>query len=109
MNTTAQKSSETTEEYFDIFKAQRNTVNAHDGRSGYYEGMFKKAMIKIVDEKNKTKAKVDRDPFLKKYIEEAALTASSEEFLACLFILLADNGRYKGLNIELVNDFTMGQ
>ena len=37
------------------------------------------------------------------------MTASSDEFLACLFILLADNGRYKGLEIELANDFTMGQ
>ena len=37
------------------------------------------------------------------------MNASSEEFLACLFILLADNGRYKGLKIELENDFTMGQ
>ena len=35
--------------------------------------------------------------------------ASSEEFLAYLFILLEDNGRYKGLKIELANDFTMGQ
>ena len=31
MNTTAQKSSETTEEYFDIFEDRRNTVNAHYG------------------------------------------------------------------------------
>ena len=65
-NTTAQKSSETTEDYFDIFKAQRNTVNAHDGRAGYHEGMFKKAMIKIMDESNKTTAEVDGDPVLKK-------------------------------------------
>ena len=37
------------------------------------------------------------------------MTASSEEFLACLFILLADNGRYKGIKAELANDFTVGQ
>ena len=37
------------------------------------------------------------------------MTASSEEFLACLFILLADNGRYKGINIELANDLTTGK
>ena len=37
------------------------------------------------------------------------MTVRSEEFLACLFILLAENGRYKGLKIDLVNDFTMGQ
>ena len=37
------------------------------------------------------------------------MTASSEEFLACLFILLAENSRYKGLRIKLANDFTMGQ
>ena len=51
MNTTAQKSSETTEEYFNIFEARRNTVNAHNGRVGYHEGMFKKTVIKIMDEK----------------------------------------------------------
>ena len=56
MNTTSQKSSETTDEYFEIFEAQRNTVNAHDERAQYHEGMFKKAMIKIMDERNKTTA-----------------------------------------------------
>ena len=30
MNTTNQKSSETTEEYFDIFEAQRNTIKTMD-------------------------------------------------------------------------------
>ena len=71
--------------------------------------MFKKAMIKIMDEKRKTKAEVDRYPVLNKDIEEEVMTARSEEFLAFLFILLADNGRYKGLKIELANNFTMGQ
>ena len=37
MNLTAQKPSETTEEYFNIFEARRNTVNAHDGRAGYHK------------------------------------------------------------------------
>ena len=109
MNTTAQKSSETTGKYFNIFEAQRDTVNTHDRRAEYHEGIFKKAMIKIMDENNKTKAKVDGDPVLKKDIKEEAMTASSEELLTCLFILLADNGRYKGLKIELANDFTIGQ
>ena len=109
MNTTAQNSLETIEEYFDIFEAQRNTVNAHDGQAGYHEGMFKKAMIKIMDKSNKKTARVYRYPVLKKEIEEVAMTASSGQFLACLFILLADNGRYKGLKIELENDFTMRQ
>ena len=71
--------------------------------------MFKKAMIKIMDERNKTTAEVDGDPVLKKEIEEEAMTASSEEFLVCLCILLADNGQYKGLKIDMANDFTMGQ
>ena len=70
--------------------------------------MFKKAMIKIMDEENKKTADVDGDPVLKKETEEAVMTASSEEFLACLFILLVDNGQYKVLKIELANDFTMG-
>ena len=56
INTTTENPSETTEEYLDIFESRRNAVNAHDGRAGYHERMFKKAMIKIMDEKNKMKA-----------------------------------------------------
>ena len=82
MDTTNQKSSETTEEYFDIFEARRNTVNAHDGRARYHEGMSKKAMIQIMDENNKTTAKVEGDHVIKKEIEESVMTARSEEFLA---------------------------
>ena len=37
------------------------------------------------------------------------MTASSEESLVCLFILLAENGWYKGHTIELANDFTTGK
>ena len=37
------------------------------------------------------------------------MTTSSEEFLGCLFILLADNDGYNGLKIELSKNFTMGQ
>ena len=59
-------------------------MNSHNGRSVYHEGMFKKAIIKIMDEKNKTKAELDGDPVLKKEIEEAAMTTIFEEFLACL-------------------------
>ena len=40
--------------------------------------MFKKAIIKILDKKNKTTAEVDRDPVLKKEIKEEVMTASSE-------------------------------
>ena len=43
-------------------------MNTHNGQVGYHEGMFKKAMIKIMDERNNTTAEVDRDPVLKKEI-----------------------------------------
>ena len=69
MNTTAQKSSETIEDYFNIFEARRNTVNDQDRRAGYHKGMFKKAMIKIMDEMNKMTFEVYRDPVLKKKIK----------------------------------------
>ena len=41
-------------------------MNVHDGRAGYHEGMFNKAMIKIMDERNKAIDDVDEDPVLKK-------------------------------------------
>ena len=42
-------------------------------------------------------------------IETEAMASSCEEFLACLFIMMADNGRYKPLKTQLENDFLLGK
>ena len=42
-------------------------------------------------------------------IEAEATQKSSESFLACLFILMADNKRYKPLKDQLDNDYLMGR
>ncbi len=40
-----------------------------------------------------------------KTIAEQALAMAKEEFLACLFICMADNGHYKELKLQLANQF----
>ena len=46
---------------------------------------------------------------LKKNMEYTAMASSFKEYLTCLFLLMADNGRYKPLNTELENNFLLGK
>ena len=108
MNTTAQMSNESTEDYYNIFEAHRNTVNAHKVCAGYHPGMYKKALANMMLKKGKATQDLAEDLSLKTKIREAPATKSTEEFLACLFILLANNSRCKGLKEDLANAYTMG-
>ena len=42
-------------------------------------------------------------------IEEEAMACSCDEFLACIFIMMADDSRYKPLKTQLENDFLLGK
>ena len=46
---------------------------------------------------------------VKDEVEEEAKAKSSEQFLACLFILMADKVKYKPLKVPLNNEFLMGK
>ena len=46
---------------------------------------------------------------LKQKMEDTAMASSCEEYPACLFLMMADDRRYKLLNTELENNFLMGK
>ena len=109
--TTAQKPGESTEVNYKIFIARKDTVNAHGGEVGRHAQLYMLARQQIMD-------KLDMDNIymadhtnlvVKIKIEAEAKAKSSKAFLACLFVLMADNKRYKPLKDQLDNDYLLGR
>ena len=46
---------------------------------------------------------------LKQKMEDTTMASSCEEYLTRLFLLMADDGRYKLITTELENNFLMGK
>ena len=53
--------------------------------------------------------KMSANATLKRKIKAEALKSSSKAFLACLFILMADNAMFKPLKVQLENNYLLGK
>ena len=112
LNTKAQSSSETTEEYYKVFGARKDTVNTLEREAGHHRQIFEDRLAAMLAEKEVVRADFDRDCYNeanKKRIETLAQDKSQEEYLACLFLLMSDDGRFKPLKTQLENDLLLGQ
>ena len=77
--------------------ARKDTVNAHGGEAGRHKQLHQQARQKIMDGLGLDEAFMANANNLavKDEIEEEAKAKSSEQFLACLFILMADKVKCK--------------
>ena len=103
---------ETTDEYYKVFGACKDTVNAHGGEAGHHKQMFEDRMAAMLADKGIMRADFNRDGYEKankKRIDTLARDESQEEHLACLFLLMSDNGRFKLLKTQLENNHLLGQ
>eukprot|EP00957_Ditylum_brightwellii_P055802 4228277-Ditylum_brightwellii.AAC.1 len=86
------------------FQANVDTINAHGGCAGCHPKLINEHVECLVSECGlDNNSNTDN---LKKVISDAERGAC-EEYLACLFILVADGGRYQGLKQALDNQFLM--
>ena len=104
-----------TDEYYKIFTSTVDTINANGGNAGLHPSVFKKYFEPLkergVKETGMELVKLS-EAELKKINEEAttnAKEAAQGEYLACLFLLLADDERYGPLKTQLDNNFLMGK
>ena len=90
--TTAQGKPESIDDYYKVFSARKDTVNAHDRRAGYQKGLCEQNVQVSLDDKG-----IRKDAFIAKTPEEHAdlkkpgRESSCEALLAILFF--ADGGR----------------
>ena len=74
LKTTAQRSNETTDKYYKVFGAWKDTVNAHGGEAGHHKQMFEDRLASMLADKEIARADFDRGGYdkAKKRIETLA-------------------------------------
>ena len=113
-NTTTQRPNESIEAYYKPFCARRDTVNAHGGEAGFHKELYAKAREKVMAERNRGEtfmANAAGDAHVLTAvtaIEKQARKVCCDQFLAALFLKMADDGRYEILKTKLNNDFLFG-
>ena len=104
---------ETDDEYGIMFNAYVESIKAHGGNPWHHPGLAKQHQqrigLKIIrGEPDPNNVPVPRQNEIRKESKEKGDKAADEEFLACQFLLGADNNRYKQLKVELGNRFVFG-
>ena len=103
--TTYMSKSETPASFCCTFQANVDTINTHGGSAGRHPKLFDEHVARLMSERGLDPDSDDVDE-LKKVIRDAE-RQSFDMYLACLFILLADGGRYQGLKQALDNQYLM--
>ena len=94
LNTTFMSKAETPVAFCCTFQANVDTINTHGGYAGRHPKLLDEHAARLMSERGLDDDSNTDD--LKKVIADAERT-SCDEYLACLFILVADGGRYQGL------------
>ena len=105
--TTYMSKSETPAAFCRTFQANLNTINTHRGSDGRPPKLFDEHVARLMSERGLDPDSDDTDGLQKVIID--AECGSCDKYLACLFILVADGGRYQGLKQALNNQYLMDQ
>ena len=87
------------------FQANVNTINTHGGSTGHHSKLFDEHVERLMSERGLDSDNDDTDGLQKVLLD--AERGSCNKYLACLFILVADGGRYQGLKQVLDNQYLM--
>ena len=102
---THMKSDEDPNDFMEIFKTMAETINVHGGQAGLHPRLLSEHKVRILAEQGKVEK--DLNPDEREALARAAMDASCEEYLSCLFIRVSDNTRFKGLKEALDNQFLL--
>ena len=89
------------------------SIKAHGGNPWHHLKLAEKHSARILkemiaEEPRGAAVTDDRYGDLSDAAEEKGMQAADDEFLGCMFILGADNKRYKSLKVALANSFVFG-
>ena len=98
------------DEYAIMFKAYVEALTAHGGTPWHYPALMQKHWDLLLAARMlvETQISADCDVKVAKELEAEARKIADDEFLACLFIRMADSKRYWELNLKLSNTFVFG-
>ena len=106
--TTFQEKGQTCDAFGTLFKAKINTVDAYNGRVGYHPKFYKEHLYALLAKEGIMDiATMDHDK--KSDLVRKATASACVEFLVCMFICVADDNQFKGLNQALDNEHLMNK
>ena len=91
--TSFQSATDSPLEYLQVFRAQIETINTHDGRSGYHPKL-EEQHLKALLEREKVKdipVLIAQDADKAEKLIKKATAAACKEYLACLFLCMSNN------------------
>ena len=101
---------ESLDEYYKFFLAQVDTIDAHGGNAGYHSTIYTAPKEATLQKKGKTREEYDAmDEESREAIQREVIKAAKEAYLACLFILLADDRRYGDVKRALADNYLLGK
>ena len=102
--TTYMSKDETPASFCCTFQANVDTINTHRGSAGRHPKLFDEHVARLMSERG---LDPDGDADKLQQVIEDTERQSCDNYLACLFILVADGGRYQGLKRALDNQYLM--
>ena len=111
--TITQEANQTLDDYYKIFKAQVDTIDAHGGNAGHHPVVFQLHLAALLKKGGKTNddyvAMSTSDQAGRALLQTEALKTSKGAYLACLFLLMADERRFGGVKATLGDNFLLGK
>ena len=111
--TITQEPGQTLDDYYKVVKTQVDMIDAHDGNAGNHSFVYQLHLAALLKEKVKPNDDyiymLARDPKGRAAIQTAALKSSKGAYLACLFLLIADEERYGAINATLDDNYLLGK
>ena len=110
-----QNGNQSTDDFYKVFTSTVDTINANGGQAGLHPSVYQRH-LELIIAKDLVKSNTDVATLddaakntLKKKHEKPARESAAGEYLACLFLLLADDNRFGPLKTQLENNFLMGE
>ena len=103
--TTYMSKTEKPVDFFRKFQATMDTISIHGGCAGHHTQMVAECGQRLCKERGLDLETCD--PIELKEVMDNVERMSCEEYLSCLFIIVADGGRFQGLKRALDNQYLM--
>ena len=92
------------------FTAQVDTINANGGSVGFHNGVYNKHTLSLWDRylviSDLLVAMIPAEKLaLENRLQKEAMDSSCKDYLACLFLLLADKESFKPVTTDLSNNY----
>ena len=98
--TCSQNGNQSTDDFYKVFTSTVDTINANGGQAGLHPAVYQRH-LELIIAKDLLKSNIEvaslddaAKDALKKKFEKPARESSAGEYLACLFLLLADDNMF---------------